>query len=49
MCGRFERITPIKVLATLFDCPETPPETPTHFNIAPTQPAAVVRVDKTVR
>lgn len=44
MCGRFERITPIQVLATLFDCPAPPPETPTHYNIAPTQPAAVVRV-----
>lgn len=44
MCGRFERITPIKVLATLFDCPEAPPETRTHYNIAPTQPAAVVRI-----
>jgi putative SOS response-associated peptidase YedK len=44
MCGRFERMTPIKVLATLFDCPEAPHETPTHYNIAPTQPVAVVRV-----
>jgi putative SOS response-associated peptidase YedK len=44
MCGRFERVTPIKILATLFDCLEAPPETPTHYNVAPTQPAAVVRV-----
>jgi putative SOS response-associated peptidase YedK len=44
MCGRFERVTPIKVLATLFDCPAAPAETPTHYNVAPTQPVAVVRV-----
>lgn len=44
MCGRFERVTPIKVLAMLFDCPDAPAETATHYNIAPTQPAAVVRV-----
>jgi len=44
LCGRFERVTPIKVLETLFDCPEAPPETPTHYNVAPSQPAAVVRV-----
>lgn len=39
MCGRFERITPIKVLATLFDCPEAPPETrPTSISPRRSQP-----------
>jgi putative SOS response-associated peptidase YedK len=44
MCGRYVRTTPIIELATLFGCPAPPPETPTHFNIAPTQPVAVVRI-----
>jgi putative SOS response-associated peptidase YedK len=44
MCGRFTRTTPLHEVATLFRCPAPPPETPTHFNIAPTQPVAVVRI-----
>jgi len=37
-------VTPVQELASLFGCAEAPPEPPNHFNIAPTQPVAVVRI-----
>ena len=43
MCGRFTRVTSLRTLATLFDCP-APPELPARYNIAPTQPVPVIRV-----
>ena len=50
MCGRFVRFSPLRVFGDLFDCP-APPELPARYNIAPTQPVAVVRVlrDRTGR
>jgi len=42
MCGRFTLHTPAETLATLFDLPETPVLAP-RYNIAPTQPVAIVR------
>jgi putative SOS response-associated peptidase YedK len=42
MCGRFVRTTPIHELAELFIFPETADQPP-RYNIAPTQPVAVVR------
>jgi putative SOS response-associated peptidase YedK len=42
MCGRFLLRSPGKVVAKLFDLPEVPDLLP-HFNIAPSQPVAVVR------
>lgn len=43
MCGRFVRTTPVKVLASLFDCPPPAWDLPPNYNTAPTQPVAVVR------
>ena len=42
MCGRFTLHTPASVLATFFNLPETPVLVP-RYNIAPTQPVAIVR------
>ncbi|MCB9136848.1 MAG: SOS response-associated peptidase [Caldilineaceae bacterium] len=42
MCGRFTLHTPADALATLFDLPEAPALAP-RYNIAPTQPVAIVR------
>ncbi|MBL8796692.1 MAG: SOS response-associated peptidase [Planctomycetia bacterium] len=42
MCGRYTRRTPLRVLASLFDC-EAPAEMPPRYNIAPTQPVAAIR------
>ena len=45
MCGRFTLISPGEVLAEFFELAEVPALTP-RYNIAPTQPAPVVRVDR---
>lgn len=45
MCGRFTLTTPTKELATLFDLDSAPNLEP-RYNIAPTQPVAVVRLDR---
>jgi len=42
MCGRFTLHTSANVLAQLFDLPEAPALVP-RYNIAPTQPVAIVR------
>jgi putative SOS response-associated peptidase YedK len=43
VCGRFTLRTPAKVLAELFDVANVPDREP-HYNIAPTQAVAVVRL-----
>src|SRR5262245_19719271 len=44
MCGRYLLTTPFRKLRSLFDLPDDDgPELQPHFNIAPTQPIAVVR------
>jgi putative SOS response-associated peptidase YedK len=43
MCGRFTLRSSAKALAELFELPEPPSLFP-RFNIAPSQPVAVVRV-----
>jgi putative SOS response-associated peptidase YedK len=43
MCGRYTLRTPAREVAEAFDLPEVPALTP-RFNIAPTQPAPVVRL-----
>lgn len=43
MCGRFALISPDQDLAVQFDLPSVPALAP-RYNIAPTQPVAVVRV-----
>ena len=45
MCGRFTLRASPDALATLFDLPETPVVVP-RYNIAPTQPVAVVRFNR---
>ena len=42
MCGRFVLKTPVEALARLFGFPERP-NLPARYNIAPTDPCAVVR------
>lgn len=44
MCGRFGQFTPVEELARQFELDETVPLTP-RYNISPTQPAALVRVE----
>jgi len=44
MCGRFTLSSPPEILASLFDLEEVPALSP-RYNIAPTQPVAVVRLD----
>ena len=44
MCGRFTLYANPEEMATLFDLPEEPILVP-RYNIAPTQPVAVVRMD----
>ena len=44
MCGRFALSTPPKRLAEKFELAETP-DLPPRYNIAPTQPVAVIRSD----
>ncbi|MEZ4868405.1 MAG: SOS response-associated peptidase [Caldilineaceae bacterium] len=44
MCGRFTLYASPEQLATLFDLPEEPILAP-RYNIAPTQPVALVRMD----
>lgn len=44
MCGRFTLVTPGESLAVQFDLPAAPQMAP-RYNIAPTQPVAVVRVN----
>src|SRR5262245_30806403 len=43
MCGRFARITPGPVIAQLMGLAEAPALAP-RYNLAPTQPVAVVRL-----
>lgn len=44
MCGRFTLATPISEIAGMFGVEEVPdPDLPARYNIAPTQPIAVVR------
>ena len=45
MCGRFALMTPGKTLADRFGLAEVPDLEP-HYNIAPTQMVAVIRVDR---
>lgn len=45
MCGRFTLHTSANVLAQLFDLPEAPVLVP-RYNIAPTQPVAIVRAGR---
>ena len=45
MCGRFTLTSPGEVLAEFFELVDVPRVTP-RYNIAPTQPAPVVRVDR---
>jgi len=35
LCGRYNRKTPLRHLATLFDCPPPPDDAPPRYNIAP--------------
>ncbi|MBV7329015.1 SOS response-associated peptidase [Chloroflexi bacterium TSY] len=44
MCGRFTLRAPANALASLFDLPEEPELAP-RYNIAPTQPVAIVRMN----
>ena len=44
MCGRFTLFASPEQLAEAFDLPEAPILAP-RFNIAPTQPVGIVRVD----
>lgn len=44
MCGRFTLTTPAEVVAEYFELADIPPIAP-RYNIAPTQPVAVVRFD----
>ncbi len=46
MCGRFTLNTTPDQVATLFDLP-TEPRLQPRYNIAPTQPVGIVRMDKT--
>lgn len=43
MCGRFTLRTPAKTLQTIFELPDVPELSP-HYNVAPTDAVAVVRV-----
>lgn len=45
MCGRFTLTAPPDQLASLFDLPQEPVVVP-RYNIAPTQPVAVVRMNQ---
>ncbi len=45
MCGRFTLRTPAKAIATLFDLEDVPELRP-RYNIAPSQPIAAVRQDR---
>lgn len=45
MCGRYNRKTPLKQLATLFDAGLPGTDLRPSYNIAPTQPVAAVRLD----
>lgn len=42
MCGRFTLSKPAKAVAELFDLPEVPDILKPHYNVAPSQPVAVV-------
>jgi putative SOS response-associated peptidase YedK len=45
MCGRFTLLVPAEELAQAFDLPSVPEVVPSRYNIAPTQPVAIVRLD----
>jgi len=45
MCGRFALSTPPEVLKEIFDLFEVPESLAPRYNIAPTQPVAVIRAD----
>lgn len=47
MCGRFVLTATPEEMATLFDLPEEPKQLAPRYNIAPTQPVAIVRTDRT--
>ncbi|MDT8306178.1 MAG: SOS response-associated peptidase [Anaerolineae bacterium] len=46
MCGRFTLLVPAEELAQAFDLPSIPEVAPPRYNIAPTQPVAIVRLDQ---
>jgi putative SOS response-associated peptidase YedK len=46
MCGRFTLLVPAEELAQAFDLPAVPEVVPPRYNIAPTQPVAIVRLDR---
>ncbi len=45
MCGRFTLRTPPALLASLFDLPQEPDVLAPRYNIAPTQPVLIVRLN----
>jgi putative SOS response-associated peptidase YedK len=49
MCGRFIIHTPSDDLKLLFELTETPPVMPPRYNVAPSQPIPVVRVERGAR
>ncbi len=49
MCGRFIIHTPSEDLQLLFELAETPPVMPPRYNVAPTQPIPVVRLERGAR
>ena len=46
MCGRFIIHTPSDDLKLLFELAETPPAMPARYNVAPSQPIPVVRLER---
>jgi putative SOS response-associated peptidase YedK len=49
MCGRFIIHTPSEDLQLLFELVETPPVMPPRYNVAPSQPIPVVRLERGAR
>jgi putative SOS response-associated peptidase YedK len=45
MCGRFALYITLEELADYFDLPELPAQLAPRYNIAPTQPVGIVRID----
>lgn len=45
MCGRFTLLVPAEELAQAFELPSVPEVVPPRYNIAPTQPVAIVRLN----
>jgi len=46
MCGRFTLLVPAEELAQQFSLPIVPEAVAPRYNVAPTQPVAIVRLDK---